>query len=259
MRRSRIIASEAVDKGGGNAADFSKSNLLSAADENDASDDDQPKRYNRSHHRKASLGISIRRWLLRWKAYCCGHGRTVSRLTFLAVLLVLMTSIIAVTTTVVKRSKRSGPEFQRQLEETRQRIWQDHSIYNTRRNKRLYQKEFDIIFPQSDLRKNLFETPKLEPYAENGQWIPDYGDLNIRFFDEEGVARVIYNDPEELMNDFRDPEAPNDDDVDLYVCSRSHIIFHFDDCTYVPSSSATYLSNPCQTHQDSSFFLSILF
>ena len=101
-------------------------------------------------------------------------------------------------------------------------------MYNTRHNKRSYQNGFDILFAQFQFKADLsskngnnfvphsrFEPPKLETYMVHEKWVPDFGGLELRFLSEEGAARMIYHDFDEMISDYRDLEAPLDDDVDL--------------------------------------------
>jgi hypothetical protein len=80
-----------------------------------------------------------------------------------------------------------------------------------------FRKAFDIVFTGIKSNPNTLIMPSpidLEQQLE-GLVHPDYGNMELYFFQEEGAMRNIWWDEHEEETDFRHPDAPRDDDLPL--------------------------------------------
>jgi hypothetical protein len=74
---------------------------------------------------------------------------------------------------------------------------------------------FEIIFKGLKSANTLLMPTALSPDAlEEGEYF-DFGDLEIRFLNEDGAGRNIMHDWTLSRTDFRFPDATKDDDVDM--------------------------------------------
>jgi hypothetical protein len=74
---------------------------------------------------------------------------------------------------------------------------------------------FEIIFKGLKSANTLLIPKALSPDAlEEGEY-SDFGDLEIRFLDEDGAGRNVMHDWTLSRTDFRFPDATKDDDIDM--------------------------------------------